>query len=124
VRRSRTAAAALALGALAFAGCGSSGGGAYTVPTGPVVKTVAIESSNFRFKPSKISVPAGVIKIDLTSTDGSHSLVIEGIPGFMVEADSGGSGTGKVKLSKGKYTFYCNVPGHRASGMVGTITVG
>jgi len=111
--------------AVAFSGCGSSGGGgAYVAPTGPAVKTVAIESSNFHFTPDKVSVPAGIIEFKLTSTDGQHSLVIEGIPGFQVEAASGESGTGKVELKKGKYNFSCNIPGHRAQGMVGTITVG
>jgi len=36
---------------------------------------------------------------------------------------NGGVSTVSVSLKPGKYTFYCTLPGHRAAGMVGTITV-
>jgi uncharacterized cupredoxin-like copper-binding protein len=36
---------------------------------------------------------------------------------------SGGSKTLVVHLKPGTYTFYCSVPGHRAAGMQGTLTV-
>lgn len=39
------------------------------------------------------------------------------------EANPGEEGTGIVKLFPGEVTFFCNVPGHRAAGMEGTITV-
>jgi uncharacterized cupredoxin-like copper-binding protein len=35
----------------------------------------------------------------------------------------GGTKSVSVNLKAGKYTFYCSVPGHRAGGMVGTLTV-
>ena len=54
-----------------------------------------------------------------------HTLVFDGaFPGFMLEVSGGGdTSTGKVDLKPGKYTFYCNITGHRAQGMEGTITV-
>ena len=110
-------------GALAVAGCSSSSGSsAYTPPTGPPVKTFDIAASNFAFAPNTLTSPAGVIQINLKS-DGLHNLVIEGLPGFQIEATSGNTVSGKVKLAKGKYTFYCDVAGHRAQGMEGTLTV-
>ncbi len=36
---------------------------------------------------------------------------------------NGGVSSFSVSLKPGKYTFYCSVPGHRAAGMVGTMTV-
>jgi uncharacterized cupredoxin-like copper-binding protein len=52
-------------------------------------------------------------------------LVFDGaFPGFMLEVSGGGdSQSNKVDLKPGTYTFYCNVTGHRAQGMEGTITV-
>ena len=110
-------------GALAVAGCSSSSGSsAYTPPTGPPVKTFDIAASNFAFAPNTLTSPAGVIQFNLKS-DGLHDLVIEGQPGFQIEATSGDTKSGKIKLAKGKYTFYCSVAGHRAKGMEGTLTV-
>lgn len=110
---------------VALAGCGSSsGGGAYVQPKGAPDKTVTVVADHLAFAPDKIAAPAGILEVKLKSIDIVHSFVIEGIPGFMVEASAGETNSGKVELKKGKYTFYCNVPGHRAAGMQGTITVG
>ena len=40
-----------------------------------------------------------------------------------LEADGGSSQSKKIDLKPGKYTFYCSITGHRAAGMVGTLTV-
>ena len=116
-------AAAVAVGTLSLVSCGSDSGGAYVPPTGPPIKTFQISADNFSFAPSKISAPAGILQFDLKSADGLHDLVIEGIAGFQVEVTSGSARSGKVDLKAGKYTFYCDIAGHRAQGMVGTLTV-
>ena len=48
-----------------------------------------------------------------------------GAPGIGVpEADGGGGKQSKkIDLKAGKYTFYCDIAGHRAQGMEGTLTV-
>lgn len=118
------AVAAGGVAALVLGGCGSSGGGAYVQPKGKPVKTVTVVADHFKFAPETIASPAGILEVKLKSVDIPHSFVIEGIPGFMVEASAGETSSGKVSLKSGKYTFYCNVPGHRAAGMQGTIAVG
>ena len=121
--RQRSIATFALVGALSVAGCSSSSGSsAYKPPTGPPVKTLNISATNFAFAPKTLTAPAGIIQFNLTS-DGLHDLVIEGQPGFQIEATSGSTKSGKIKLAKGKYTFYCDVAGHRARGMEGTLTV-
>jgi plastocyanin len=115
--------------ALLFVACGgdsgSSAGSGYKQPTGPSVQTLDIAAGNFYFKPDKIDAKAGVTTIKLTDDGGIHTLVFDGaFDGFQLEVTGGGdTSTGKVDLQPGKYTFYCNITGHRAQGMEGTITV-
>ncbi len=115
------ACAALAAGVLVA--CGSDSVAPYSQPTGPAVKTLAVEATNFAFTPDTLTSPAGIVQVDLTSASGLHDFVLEGVPGFQVEATSGSSSSGKVELEPGKYTFYCSIVGHRAQGMEGTLTV-
>jgi plastocyanin len=123
-RRFFATAAAVAVGVSALAGCGSSsGGGGYVEPKGPPVKTVAVKGTSYKFTPSKITAPAGIVEFELTSEDIQHSFRIKNIDGFQIEAASGKTATGKVKLTAGKYTFYCDIPGHESSGMEGTLIV-
>lgn len=116
-------------GALLFAACGgdsgSSAGSGYKQPSGPSVQTLDISAGNFYFKPDKLDAKSGVTTIKLTDDGGIHTLVFDGaFDGFQLEVTGGGdTSTGKVDLQPGKYTFYCNITGHRAQGMEGTITV-
>ena len=117
--------AAFVVGTLVVAGCGSgSGGTPYVAPTGPAIKTLSISAKNFAFIPDALTAPAGIVQIDLTSSAGNHDLVIQGLPGFQLEVSGTDTkASGKVLLKKGKYTFYCDIPGHRSAGMEGTLTV-
>ena len=87
--------------------------------------TLDIKGGNFFFDPKNPQAPAGVDAIKLTSDGGQHTLVFDGgkVPGFKLQANSGNSAQLKVNLKPGKYTFYCDIPGHRAAGMEGTLTV-
>jgi plastocyanin len=117
---------AMTLGITACGGGGDDGGSkAYIEPKGASTETISIEAGNFYFKPDAITASPGIATIELTAKTGIHDLVFDGAyPGFQLEADGGGA-TEKLKidLKPGKYTFYCNIPGHRAQGMEGTLTV-
>jgi plastocyanin len=112
--------------AAVVAACGGGGGGgsSYKQPSGPARKTIDIKGGNFFFDPKSSDAPAGVDAIKLESEGGQHTLVFDGgkVPGFKLEASSGKSDELKVNLKPGKYTIYCDIPGHREAGMEGTIT--
>jgi uncharacterized cupredoxin-like copper-binding protein len=122
----RGAALAVSVAALAACGGGDDSGAAYQEPTGPAVKTLNVRSGNVWFKPTELETPPGIVRIDLRNEEsGVHDLVINGIAGFQLEVSGEGSeASGKVKLSKKEYEFYCTIPGHKEAGMKGTITVG
>ena len=113
---------------LVLVACGGGGGGSsqgYQEPKGPATETIDISAKNFSFTPDTITTGAGIAKIALKGEGGLHTLVFDGdkVPGFQLEVTGGDTVTKKVDLKPGKYTFYCDVTGHRQQGMVGTITV-
>jgi len=86
---------------------------------------VTVGAKEFAFTPDQLTVPAGVITITLRDDGRSlHTFLIENEPKFKkLEAPSGTTATGAVKLGPGTYTFYCSELGHRGSGMEGKLTV-
>jgi uncharacterized cupredoxin-like copper-binding protein len=46
-----------------------------------------------------------------------HTLLIEGKKDLNLKVEKGGKDKGSLELQPGDYTFYCDVPGHRAAGM-------
>lgn len=54
-----------------------------------------------------------------------HTFVIEGMEDDLkLAAQPGEEDEGSLELESGSYVFYCDVPGHRESGMEGTFEVG
>jgi uncharacterized cupredoxin-like copper-binding protein len=103
---------------------GSAGGSSSAAPAGSTKVTL----SEFKFDPSSIDVKAGKVTFFLVNSGGAgHDMVI---------SDSGGKVLAKSALVQpqnsaeltvndlpaGTYTIYCDLPGHRASGMQGTLT--
>jgi len=128
VTRLRAALGAVVIAVLvASCGGGGDGGGAkpYREPKGAADETLNVEAGNFYFKPKNITTNAGIVDIDLKSAEGTHTFVFDNgkVPGYQLEVNSGQSDAKKVKLEPGKYVFYCDILGHRAQGMEGTITV-
>lgn len=72
------------------------------------------------------SAMAGELDIELVNEGETlHTLVFEGYEGEMrlEVAENGDTDTGTISLDAGEYTYYCDVPGHRAAGMEGILTL-
>lgn len=92
----------------------------------PPSATVTFEARDNSFTPEQAAVPAGAIEIVVRQAGTNpHTFLFEGIgSAFLLEVtQSGAVARGVIELSAGTYTFFCDVPGHRADGMEGTLTV-
>jgi plastocyanin len=104
---------------------GGSGGGSNGAPAG----STKVQIMDFNFKPKDMSVASGQVVFFLVNSGPSaHDMVIADSSGTSVARSSlvqaGDTYTFTVKgLAAGKYAFFCDVPGHRAAGMEGTLTV-
>ena len=107
-RRSAGLGVAVGTIALAATACGSSGSS---------TTTAAASTSQ--------TAPAGKVTIVLTNDSAiQHSIAIKApgdVPGQVVS--QGQMSTTTATLKAGTYQYYCTVPGHAQSGMVGTLTV-
>ncbi|HEX9889196.1 MAG TPA: cupredoxin domain-containing protein [Nitriliruptorales bacterium] len=76
-----------------------------------------------------IRVVEGELEVTLVDNGAAvHNFRIDGavadsVAGKKVEAAGGSTETGVLPLFAGSYQFYCDIPGHRAAGMEGTIDV-
>ena len=86
---------------------------------------VTLGAHEFAFTPNAITLPPGVIKIDLRNDGRSlHTFQFETVAKFKkLEAPPGTTASGAVQLGPGTYTFFCSELGHRGSGMEGKLTV-
>jgi len=137
--------ALLAAGLLALAGCGGSSGGSSSssaTPAAPATSSSSTGSSGgaasssaslaadstgqLSYDTKTLRAKAGKVSIDFTnSSPVPHNVTIEGA-GKQLGATptfQGGSKTLTLNLQPGTYKFFCSVPGHRAAGMEGTLTV-
>jgi len=83
---------------------------------------------NLAYTVKAATASAGQITISMTNMSGvAHNLAIQqGTSGPVLKATPiSASGTNSISLDlkPGTYTFFCQVPGHRAAGMFGTLTV-
>lgn len=114
--------AALAIVPLTSA-CGGSSG-ASDEPTGTADLTVLALDSKFDATAFTAKSTNGELTIEYVGKGSLvHTLLIEKVSGFKLQVSNGKTVSGKVALTPGTYTIYCDIPGHRASGMVATLTV-
>jgi uncharacterized cupredoxin-like copper-binding protein len=90
------------------------------------LKDEADSAGQLRFTTKNLSAKAGTVTISFTNssplphnmTIAQGTKVLGATPTFQ-----GGTKTLALKLAPGTYVFYCSVPGHRAAGMEGKLTV-
>jgi plastocyanin len=108
--------------AAAAGGAADEGAAAAAAPAGSGLEVVA---KDIAFEPAELTVGSSPAKITLRNAGAIlHTLVIEGAPGFKLEAAKGASDTATLDVAPGSYTAYCDQPGHRAAGMETKLTVG
>lgn len=88
-------------------------------------KEIRLTATEFSFRPSKIQVPQGEVKIVVTNRGQfPHSLAIVGREEKISYLDSGETKSLTIRFDKAEeLIFYCAQPGHRGKGMEGKLTV-
>jgi plastocyanin len=121
-----TAAVATSGGSTSATATATPAGGAATQGAAGPLKQAANPEGKFSFAAKQLTAKAGKVTIDFTNASSlEHNLtiaqgskVLGATPTFQ-----GATKTLALKLAPGTYTFYCSVPGHRAAGMEGKLTV-
>jgi plastocyanin len=92
-------------------------GGKLTIPADP--------SGALAFLFGKATAKPGTVTFDMPNQSPiQHNISIQGpVNGKGAIVGKGGTSTFKATLKPGTYTFLCDVPGHAAGGMKGTLTV-
>jgi plastocyanin len=125
----RTTIAASVL-ALVLAACGGGGdtadGGADGALTAEGGAVTIQGLDTLKYSATEIIAQPGTLEVTLECEPAvNHDFVIEELGDeVVVECAAGETATGTTsELEPGTYTYYCSVPGHRAAGMEGTLTV-
>jgi len=133
----------LAVGLLALAGCGSSSSTSSSTSAPASAPTTATTSGSggaaqalslianaegqLKYETTSLTAKAGKVSIAFRNMSSlPHNVTVASSSGAVVGATptfQGGSRTLVLSLKTGTYKFYCTVPGHRAAGMEGTLTV-
>ena len=98
-------------------------GGGTAVEKAGVLSIPADPGGQLAFAATKATGTPGPVTIEMPNKSGTqHDIVIAGLG--QGEIVTKGTSSFKATLDAGKtYTYYCSVPGHRAAGMQGTLTV-
>jgi len=102
-------------------------GSGFVEPAGDPVATLEVDAlATLKFQATEFSTIAGVNEIVYVGKGGLHSLVFEEAQyrGFRLAVNGEEVDQKKIELEPGTFTIYCDIPGHRAAGMVATLVVG
>jgi plastocyanin len=107
----------------------AAGAGKPAVATGGVLEIDADPTGQLAYVTNKASAKPGHVTFKMANKSGTpHNIALQkGTDGPVIGAGAvvgNGVSSFSATLSPGTYTFFCQVPGHRAGGMLGTLTVG
>jgi uncharacterized cupredoxin-like copper-binding protein len=87
-------------------------------------KTIDVEAGDFYFKPNAITIAANTAVTFAIKNVAQipHNFSIDALK-IDVALDPGKTTDVAINAPAGKYEFYCNLPGHKAAGMFGELTV-
>ena len=95
--------------------------------TPETLSLAANPEGQLKYDKSVLTAKAGSVSIDLANMSPlPHDVAVASASGTVLAATpsfQGGSKTLTLNVKPGTYKFYCTVPGHRAAGMEGTLTV-
>ena len=127
--RRASALAAVAAATLVVAGCGGAGQSAEpkagTAPTSAAAAGDVLEftGTEYAFAQPKPKVSAGQTTIRFINKGlVEHDITIDALK-VQIVAKPGKTAEASATLKPGTYETYCSIPGHKESGMHGTLTV-
>src|SRR5215217_3037090 len=99
-------------------------GGAPTTGATAAAMTVDIVAQDILFEPKELTIPANTDVTVNVPNEGAapHNFSIDAL-GIDVDIAPGATEQVVINAPAGEYEFYCNVPGHKEAGMVGTLIV-
>jgi uncharacterized cupredoxin-like copper-binding protein/mono/diheme cytochrome c family protein len=85
---------------------------------------VEIVSHDIYFEPKEVTIPANTdVTVSLPNAGAApHNFSVDDL-GISVDIAPGATEQVVINAPPGTYEFYCNIPGHKEAGMVGTLTV-
>lgn len=100
-----------------------AGGGPAAVAKNGTLSIAADPGGQLAFVTNKASAPPGQLTVEMPNKSSTpHDIVIDG-KGRGAVVTGGGVSKFSASFTAGTYTYYCSVPGHRAAGMEGKLTV-
>lgn len=97
--------------------------GAAASAPGEVQGEVVLTATEFAFQPDPTSGPSALEIVLENRGFIFHNLEVEGVAGFIIEAEAGATERAAIALEPGAYTIFCSVPGHRDAGMEATLNI-
>ena len=90
----------------------------------PAATTVDVVSYDIYFEPNEVTIPANTdVTVNLPNEGATpHNFSIDAL-GIDVDIAPGATEQVVINAPAGEYEYYCNVPGHKEAGMVGTLIV-